>query len=95
MARVTLDPGDTAAVTVLVAETGLKRERSGQELVAMMWPMLALVVAAGLSIVLAVRGAVHPLRVDRVAVERSLGAYRCKRSATTACRARACRSPPR
>jgi two-component system sensor histidine kinase TctE len=63
VARVTLDRGDAAAVTVLVAETGLKREHSGQELVALMWPMLALVVAAGLSIVLAVRGAVRPLQV--------------------------------
>ena len=59
----TLDPGDAAAVTVLVAETGLKREHSAQELVAVMWPMLALIVAAGLSILLAVRGAVRPLQV--------------------------------
>jgi two-component system, OmpR family, sensor histidine kinase TctE len=63
VARVTLDPGGTETVTVLVAETGLKRERSAQELIALMWPMLALVVAAGLSIVLAVRGAVRPLQV--------------------------------
>ena len=63
VARVTLDAGDATPVTVLVAETGLKREHSGQELVAVMWPMLALVVAAGLSIVLAVRGAVGPLQV--------------------------------
>jgi two-component system sensor histidine kinase TctE len=63
VARVMLDRGDASAVTVLVAETGLKREHSGQELVALMWPMLALVVAAGLSIVLAVRGAVRPLQV--------------------------------
>jgi two-component system sensor histidine kinase TctE len=62
VARVTLDAGDATPVTVLVAETGLKREHSGQELVAVMWPMLALVVAAGLSIVLAVRGAVGPLQ---------------------------------
>jgi len=62
VARVTLDHGDAAAVTVLVAETGLKREHSAQELVAIMWPMLALVVAAGLSILLAVRGAVRPLQ---------------------------------
>ncbi len=63
VARVTLDAGDATPVTVLVAETGLKREHSGQELLAVMWPMLALVVAAGLSIVLAVRGAVGPLQV--------------------------------
>ena len=63
VARVTLDAGDATPVTVLVAETGLKREHSGQELVAVIWPMLALVVAAGLSIVLAVRGAVGPLQV--------------------------------
>jgi len=62
VARVTLDPGAAPAVTVQVAETGLKREHSAQELVAIMWPMLALVVAAGLSIVLAVRGAVRPLQ---------------------------------
>ena len=63
VAQVTLDPGDAAAVTVLIAETGLKREHSAQELVAVMWPMLVLVVAAGLSILLAVRGAVRPLQV--------------------------------
>jgi two-component system sensor histidine kinase TctE len=63
VARVTLEPSDTAAVTVLIAETGLKREHSAQELVTIMWPMLALVVAAGLSILLAVRGAVRPLQV--------------------------------
>jgi two-component system sensor histidine kinase TctE len=63
VARVSVDPDDAASVTVLVAETGLKRERSAQELIAVLWPMLALVVAAGLSILLAVRGAVRPLQV--------------------------------
>ena len=63
VARVTLDTAGAATVTVLVAETGLKRERSAKELIAILCPMLALVAAAGLSILLAVRGAVRPLQV--------------------------------
>jgi two-component system, OmpR family, sensor histidine kinase TctE len=62
VARVAVEPGDAATVTVLIAETGVKREGSAQELIAVLWLMLALVVAAGLSIVLAVRGAVRPLQ---------------------------------
>ena len=58
-----LDAGAAPTVTVLVAETGLKRERSAQELIALMWPMVALLLAAGLSILLAVRGAVRPLQL--------------------------------
>jgi signal transduction histidine kinase len=63
VARVTVAAATAAPVVVLVAETGHKRARSAQELVAVLWPMLALVVAAGVAIVAAVRGAVRPLQV--------------------------------
>ena len=63
IARVAVAAPGALAATVAVAETGFKRERSAQELLAVLWPMLALVVAAGVSIFLAVRGAVRPLQV--------------------------------
>ena len=62
VARVSVGAPAAPPVTVLVAETRHKRARSAQELVAVLWPMLALVAAAGLAIVLAVRGAVRPLQ---------------------------------
>jgi len=61
VARVTVAHEGAEAVTVRVAETGMKRERSARELVAVLWPMLALVAAAALSILLAVRRTVQPL----------------------------------
>lgn len=62
VARVTIPHDGGDAVTVRVAETGMKRQRSGQELVTVLWPMLALVAAAVLSILLAVRRTFQPLR---------------------------------
>ena len=46
-----------------MAETQVKRQRSAQELLAVIWPMAALVSAAALAIVLAVRRTVRPLEV--------------------------------
>ena len=62
VARVTIRHDSADAVVVRVAETGMKRERSAQELSAVLWPMLALVAAAALSILLAVRRTVQPLQ---------------------------------
>lgn len=63
VARVTVLHDGAATVTVRVTETGTKRERSAQELVAVLWPMLALVVAAALAILFAVRRTVQPLQL--------------------------------
>ena len=49
------------AVTVLVAETLVKRQRSAQELSLILWPMSALLLTAAGAIVLAVRRTVRPL----------------------------------
>ena len=61
IARVDVDDGDAPVVTVLVAETQIKRQRSAQELMAVFWPMGGLVLAAAGAIVLAVRRTVRPL----------------------------------
>ena len=61
IARVDIDDGDAPVVTVLVAETQIKRQRSAQELMAVFWPMGGLVLAAAGAIVLAVRRTVRPL----------------------------------
>lgn len=61
IARVDLDEVGTGPVTVMVAETHVKRQRSAQELTVVVWLMVALVVAAALAIVLAVRRTVRPL----------------------------------
>lgn len=61
IARVDLDEVGTGPVTVMVAETHVKRQRSAQELAVVVWLMVALVVAAALAIVLAVRRTVRPL----------------------------------
>jgi len=66
IARVDLDEGHAQTVTVLVAETQLKRQRSTQELLAAFWPMAALFFAAAGSIVLAIRGTVRPLELIAV-----------------------------
>ena len=63
VARVEVDGGGATPVTVLVAETQVKRQRSAQELLVVIWPMTALVLAAALAIVLAVRRTVRPLEL--------------------------------
>lgn len=66
IARVDLDESQARTVTVLVAETQFKRQRSTQELLAAFWPMAALFFAAAGSIVLAIRGTVRPLEAIAV-----------------------------
>jgi len=61
IARIDLAELTTEPVTVMVAETQIKRERSAQELAVIVWLLAALVLAAALAIVLAVRRTVHPL----------------------------------
>ena len=61
--RTELDSGSADPVVVLVAETLVKRQRSAQELMVVLWPMGALVIAAAAAIVLAVRRTVRPLEV--------------------------------
>ena len=61
IARVDLDEVGTEPVTVMVAETQVKRQQSAQELAVVVWLMVALVIAAALAIVLAVRRTVRPL----------------------------------
>ncbi len=63
IARVEIAQGDAIPVIVLVAETQVKRQRSAQELVVVFLPMAALVFAAALAIVLAVRRTVRPLEL--------------------------------
>jgi len=61
VARVDIANGGAQGVTILVAETLVKRQRSEHELVAVFWPMAALILAAALAILLAVRRTVRPL----------------------------------
>ncbi len=61
--RTELDSGSAEPVVVLVAETLVKRQGSAQELMVVLWPMGALVIAAAAAIVLAVRRTVRPLEV--------------------------------
>jgi two-component system sensor histidine kinase TctE len=63
IARVNVTNLEGPDVVILVAETLVKRQRSEQELVAVFWPMAALIVAAGAAIVVAVRRTVRPLEV--------------------------------
>ena len=63
IARVDVTGGDGVPVTVLVAETQIKRQSSAQELLVIFLPMGALVVTAGAAIVLAVRRTVKPLEL--------------------------------
>lgn len=63
VARVEITDANAVPVIVLVAETGIKRQRSAQELLVILWPMAALVLAAALAIVLAVRRTVRPLEL--------------------------------
>ena len=63
IARVDLGEPGVPAVTVMVAETQVKRQRSAQELLVVFWPMAALVLAAAAAIVLAVRRTVRPLEL--------------------------------
>jgi len=63
IARIELGAGDGASATVLVAETLAKRRRSAQELLLVLWPMGALVIAAALAILLTVRRTLRPLEV--------------------------------
>lgn len=60
IARVDVNEGG-ALVTVLVAETLVKRQRAQQDLVALLWPMGVLVLATAVWIMLAVRRTVLPL----------------------------------
>jgi len=66
IARVDLNETGAHSVTVLVAETQLKRQRSTQELLVVFWPMAVLFFAAAGAIVLAVRGTVRPLELIAV-----------------------------
>jgi two-component system sensor histidine kinase TctE len=61
VARVEISDIEGPDVTVLVAETLMKRQRSEHELVAVFWPMAALILAAAAAILLAVRRTVRPL----------------------------------
>ena len=63
IASVELDEMGAPAVTVMVAETQVKRQRSAQELALVFWPMAVLVLAAAGTIVLAVRHTVRPLEM--------------------------------
>ena len=63
MARIDLEPGNASRVTILIAETLVKRQRSNRELTFVLWPMGALLIAAAAAIVLAVRRTVRPLEV--------------------------------
>jgi two-component system sensor histidine kinase TctE len=63
VARVDLVDGIGHGATVLVAETQLKRQRAAQELLSILWPMVALVLAAAAAIILAVRRTVRPLEL--------------------------------
>ena len=63
VARVEVEASGAVPVIVLVAETQVKRQRSAQELLVVIWPMTALVFAAALAIVLAVRRTVRPLEL--------------------------------
>ena len=63
IARVDLQEVGAPAVTVMMAETQVKRQRSAQELVVVFWPMAGLVLATALAIVLAVRRTVRPLEM--------------------------------
>jgi len=62
VARIDLDAGSGNYATVLVAETLGKRARARQDLIAVLWPMGALVVAAASAIMLAIRFTVRPLQ---------------------------------
>ena len=62
IARINLaGPAWEDGVTILVAETVIKRNRTRQELEWVLWPMVALVIAATLAIYEAVRRTVRPL----------------------------------
>lgn len=63
IARVDLQEVGAPAVTVMVAETQVKRQRSAQELAVVFWPMAGLVLATALAIVFAVRRTVRPLEM--------------------------------
>ena len=61
VARIDLNEVGAVPVTVMAAETQVKRQRSAQELAVVVWLMAALVIAAALAILLAVRRTVRPL----------------------------------
>lgn len=61
VARIDLNEVGAVPVTVMAAETQVKRQRSAQELAVVVWLMAALVISAALAIVLAVRRTVRPL----------------------------------
>jgi two-component system, OmpR family, sensor histidine kinase TctE len=61
VARVDLEDRVGPGATILVAETLLKRQSTRKDLLAMLWPMAALVLAAAAAILIAVRRTVRPL----------------------------------
>ena len=63
IARIDIKNGDAQDVTVLIAETRIKRQRSEQELAAMLWPLALLALIMAAAIILVVRRTVRPLEV--------------------------------
>jgi two-component system sensor histidine kinase TctE len=63
VARIDVGDGNSRPVTIRVAETLVKRQRAESELLAVLWPMVVLVLAAAAAIMIAVRRAVHPLEL--------------------------------
>lgn len=63
IARVDIKNGSTQGATILVAETRVKRQRSEQELAAMLWPLALLALVMASAIILVVRRTVRPLEV--------------------------------
>lgn len=61
VASVDVPSGAQGPIVVLVAETTIKRQRAQQNIVAMLWPMALLLVAAAVAIGLAVRLTIRPL----------------------------------
>jgi two-component system sensor histidine kinase TctE len=62
VAAVDVEDAAGNVATVLVAETLQKRERTEEDLEAMLWPLAALVLAAAAAIMVAVRRTVQPLQ---------------------------------
>lgn len=63
IARVDIKNGNAQGAIVLVAETRIKRQRSEQELAAMLWPLAVLALVMAAAIILVVRRTVRPLEV--------------------------------
>jgi len=63
IARFDLPGAGGEGVMILVAETLIKRQRTRQELELVLWPMVALVIAAAAAILIAVRRTLRPLEL--------------------------------